>query len=95
MSWGRSEVTTILEGMTLFITRASRGMGSAIAQCAALDAANIVVVAKRAATHFSRARSHNAVEEINTTAGAGRSARAKFAWRNRVALAGWASLPDC
>ena len=40
-----------LEGKTLFITGASRGIGLAIAKRAARDGANIVVAAKTAETH--------------------------------------------
>jgi citronellol/citronellal dehydrogenase len=39
-------VTTTLQGKTLFVTGASRGIGLAIALRAARDGANIVVVAK-------------------------------------------------
>ena len=40
-----------LQGKTLFITGASRGIGLAIAKRAAADGANIVVVAKTAETN--------------------------------------------
>jgi citronellol/citronellal dehydrogenase len=43
---------TRLEGKTLFITGASRGIGEAIALRAAADGANIVVVAKTDKPHF-------------------------------------------
>ncbi len=42
---------TSLEGKTLFITGASRGIGKAIALRAARDGANVVVAAKTAAPH--------------------------------------------
>ena len=43
--------TTSLKGKTLFITGASRGIGLAVAKRAAMDGANIVIVAKTTQTN--------------------------------------------
>jgi citronellol/citronellal dehydrogenase len=59
-----------LEGKTLFITGASRGIGLAIATKAAADGANIVVAAKTADPHASLPGTiHTAAEEIEAAGG--------------------------
>lgn len=59
-----------LEGKTLFITGASRGIGKAIALRAARDGANIVVAAKTAAPHPKLPGTiHSAAEEIERAGG--------------------------
>ena len=60
----------LLEGKTLFITGASRGIGLAIATKAAADGANIVVAAKTAEPHASLPGTiHTAAEEIEAAGG--------------------------
>jgi citronellol/citronellal dehydrogenase len=60
----------LLEGKTLFITGASRGIGLAIATKAAADGANIVVAAKTANPHASLPGTiHTAAEEIEAAGG--------------------------
>src|ERR1700704_5284237 len=59
-----------LEGKTLFITGASRGIGKAIALRAARDGANIVVAAKTAvADPRLPGTIHSAAEEIRAAGG--------------------------
>ncbi len=59
-----------LEGKTLFITGASRGIGKAIALKAAADGANIVVVAKTARPHPKLPGTiYTAAEEIEAAGG--------------------------
>jgi len=59
-----------LEGKTLFITGASRGIGKAIALRAAQDGANIVVVAKTTRPHPKLPGTiYTAVEEIESAGG--------------------------
>ncbi|HSM69036.1 MAG TPA: SDR family NAD(P)-dependent oxidoreductase, partial [Xanthomonadales bacterium] len=61
-----------LEGKTLFITGASRGIGKAIALRAARDGANIAVAAKTDQPHPKLAGTiHSAVEEIEAAGGRG------------------------
>ena len=61
-----------LQGKTLFITGASRGIGLAIALRAARDGANIVVVAKTDQPDPRLPGTiHTAVEEINKAGGNG------------------------
>jgi citronellol/citronellal dehydrogenase len=61
-----------LQGKTLFITGASRGIGLAIALRAARDGANIVVVAKTVEPHARLPGTiHTAVQEINQAGGKG------------------------
>jgi citronellol/citronellal dehydrogenase len=65
-------VTTTLQGKTLFITGASRGIGLAIALRAARDGANIVVVAKTERPDPRLPGTiHTAVEQINKAGGNG------------------------
>jgi citronellol/citronellal dehydrogenase len=59
-----------LEGKTLFITGASRGIGKAIALRAARDGANVVVAAKTAEPHPKLPGTiHSAAEEIEQAGG--------------------------
>jgi citronellol/citronellal dehydrogenase len=61
-----------LQGKTLFITGASRGIGKAIALRAARDGANIVVAAKTDRDHpVLPGTIHSAVEEIEAAGGKG------------------------
>ena len=61
-----------LKGKTLFITGASRGIGKAIGLRAALDGANIVVVAKTKEPHPRLPGTvYSAVEEIEAAGGKG------------------------
>ncbi len=61
---------TTLEGKTLFVTGASRGIGKAIALRAARDGANVVVAAKTAEPHPKLAGTiHTAAEEIEKAGG--------------------------
>ncbi len=65
-------MTTTLQGKTLFVTGASRGIGLAIALRAAHDGANIVVVAKTERPDPRLPGTvHTAVEEINKAGGNG------------------------
>ena len=59
-----------LEGKTLFITGASRGIGLAIATRAARDGANIVIAAKTAEPHASLPGTiHTAAAEVEAAGG--------------------------
>ena len=59
-----------LEGKTLFITGASRGIGKAIALRAAQDGANVVVAAKTAEPHPKlEGTIYTAAEEIEKAGG--------------------------
>jgi citronellol/citronellal dehydrogenase len=59
-----------LQGKTLFITGASRGIGKAIAMRAARDGANIVVAAKTAEPHPKlEGTVHTAVQELEAAGG--------------------------
>src|SRR6478672_7270370 len=59
-----------LQGKTLFITGASRGIGKAIALRAARDGANIVVAAKTAEPHPKlEGTIYSAAEEIERAGG--------------------------
>ena len=61
-----------LQGKTLFITGASRGIGKAIALRAARDGANIVVAAKTAEPHPKlEGTVHSAVAEMEAAGGKG------------------------
>jgi citronellol/citronellal dehydrogenase len=65
-----------LQGKTLFITGASRGIGKAIALRAARDGANIVVAAKSDRKHpVLPGTIHSAVEEIEAAGGRGLAIR--------------------
>lgn len=62
----------MLQGKTLFITGASRGIGKAIALRAARDGANVAVVSKTDTPHPKLPGTvHSAVEEINAAGGRG------------------------
>ena len=59
-----------LNGKTLFITGASRGIGLAIAKRAALDGANVAIVAKTIEPHPKLPGTiYSAAEEINASGG--------------------------
>jgi len=59
-----------LKGKTIFITGASRGIGKAVALRAAVDGANIAVVAKTKETHPKLPGTvYTAVEDIESTGG--------------------------
>jgi len=61
---------TRLDGKTLFITGASRGIGLAIAKRAAADGANIAIAAKTSETHPKLPGTiHTAAEEIEAAGG--------------------------
>ncbi|MCC5865103.1 MAG: NAD(P)-dependent oxidoreductase [Wenzhouxiangella sp.] len=63
-------MTASLEGKTLFITGASRGIGKAIALRAAADGANIVIAAKTDRKHPKLPGTiHSAAEEIEAAGG--------------------------
>src|SRR5574340_1103324 len=63
-------VVASLEGKTLFITGASRGIGKAIGLRAARDGANVVVVAKTAEPHPRLPGTvYTAAEEIENAGG--------------------------
>lgn len=65
-----------LEGKTLFITGASRGIGKAIALRAARDGANVAVAAKTDRKHpVLPGTIHSAVEEIEAAGGRGLALR--------------------
>src|SRR5512143_1904042 len=65
-------MATTLQGKTLFITGASRGIGKAIALRAARDGANVAVVAKTAEPHPKLPGTvFSAVEEIQAKGGKG------------------------
>ena len=67
---------TSLQGRTLFITGASRGIGKAIALRAARDGANVVVAAKSDRQHpVLPGTIHGAVEEIEAAGGRGLAIR--------------------
>ena len=60
----------LLEGKTLFITGASRGIGLAIATRAARDGANIVIAAKTAEPHAALPGTiHTAAAEVEDAGG--------------------------
>lgn len=59
-----------LEGKTLFITGASRGIGLAIGKRAGMDGANVVIAAKTAAPHPKlKGTIHTAAAEIESAGG--------------------------
>jgi citronellol/citronellal dehydrogenase len=69
-------VHSSLQGKTLFITGASRGIGKAIALRAARDGANVVVAAKSDRQHpVLPGTIHSAVEEIEAAGGRGLAIR--------------------
>ena len=59
-----------LNGKTIFITGASRGIGLAIAKRAALDGANVAIAAKTIEPHPKLPGTiYSAAEEINASGG--------------------------
>ncbi|MEX2169255.1 MAG: NAD(P)-dependent oxidoreductase [Pirellulales bacterium] len=77
-----------LQGKTLFITGASRGIGLAIALRAARDGANIVVVAKTDQPDQRLPGTiHTAVEEINNAGGTGLACKCDIRHEEQVQAA--------
>ncbi len=77
-----------LEGKTLFITGASRGIGKAIALRAAADGANIVVVAKTTEPHPKLPGTiYTAVEEIEAAGGQGLACATDIRFEDQVQAA--------
>ncbi len=61
-----------LQGKTVFITGASRGIGRAIALRCASDGANVVITGKTAAAHPKLPGTiHSVVEEVEKAGGKG------------------------
>jgi citronellol/citronellal dehydrogenase len=74
-----------LQGKTLVITGASRGIGLAIALRAARDGANIVVIAKTVEPHSRLPGTiHTAVEEINEAGGKGLATECDIRYEEQV-----------
>lgn len=74
-----------LNGKTLLISGASRGIGKAIALRAAQDGANIAVVSKTAEPHPKlEGTIHTAVEEINAGGGRGLACQADIRFEEQV-----------
>ena len=74
-----------LQGKTLFITGASRGIGKAIALRAARDGANIVVAAKTAEPHPKlEGTVYTAVKEIESAGGRGLAAITDIRFEEQV-----------
>jgi citronellol/citronellal dehydrogenase len=77
-----------LQGKTLFITGASRGIGLAIALRAARDGANVAVVAKTVEPHPKLPGTiHTAVSEIEKAGGRGLACAADIRFEDQVAAA--------
>ena len=77
-----------LQGKTLFITGASRGIGKAIALRAARDGANIVVVAKTTEPHPKLPGTiYTAVEEIEAAGGRGLACATDIRFEDQVQAA--------
>jgi len=77
-----------LQGKTLFITGASRGIGKAIALRAARDGANIVVVAKTTEPHPKLPGTiHTAVQEIEAAGGKGLACATDIRFEDQVRAA--------
>jgi len=77
-----------LNGKTLFITGASRGIGKAIALRAARDGANVAVVSKTDAPHPKLPGTvHSAVDEINAAGGRGLACVADIRFEEQVQAA--------
>ena len=77
-----------LQGKTLFITGASRGIGLAIGRRAAQDGANVVVVAKTAEPHPKLPGTiHTAVEEIEAAGGKGLAIQTDIRFEDQVEAA--------
>jgi citronellol/citronellal dehydrogenase len=82
------EVTNTLQGKTLFITGASRGIGLAIARRAVRDGANVAVVAKTDRPHPRLPGTvHTAVEEINKAGGNGLACMCDIRFEEQVRAA--------
>lgn len=74
-----------LEGRTLFITGASRGIGKAIALRAARDGANVVVAAKTTEPHPKLPGTiHTAAEEIEKAGGSALAVRTDIRFEDQV-----------
>jgi citronellol/citronellal dehydrogenase len=81
-------VTRTLQGKTLFVTGASRGIGLAIARRAARDGANVVVVAKTERPDPRLPGTiHTAVEEINAAGGNGLACACDIRFEEQVRAA--------
>ncbi len=81
-------MTATLQGKTLFITGASRGIGLAIALRAAQDGANIVVVAKTERPDPRLPGTiHTAVKEINQAGGNGLACACDIRFEDQVQAA--------
>ncbi len=77
-----------LQGKTLFITGASRGIGKAVALRAARDGANVVVVAKTTEPHATLPGTiHTAVAEIEAAGGHGLACATDVRSEEQVAAA--------
>ena len=77
--------STSLQGKTLFITGASRGIGLAIAKRAAKEGANIAVIAKTDVPHPKLPGTiHTAVEEIEQAGGKGLALKADIRFEDQV-----------
>ncbi len=77
-----------LEGTTLFITGASRGIGKAIALRAARDGANIAIAAKTTDPHPKLPGTiHTAVDEIETAGGHGLACPTDIRFEDQVKAA--------
>ena len=77
-----------LQGKTLFITGASRGIGLAIALRAARDGANVAIAAKTAEPHPKLPGTiYTAAEEIESGRRQGAAARRRHPRRGQVAAA--------
>jgi citronellol/citronellal dehydrogenase len=86
---------TTLKNKTLFITGASRGIGKAIALKAAVDGANIAVVAKTKEPHPKLPGTvYTAVEEINKAGGNGLACIADIRFEDQVKLAVDATIKE-
>jgi citronellol/citronellal dehydrogenase len=74
-----------LQGKTLLITGASRGIGLAIGKRAAQDGANVAVLAKTAEPHPKLPGTiHTAVEEINSAGGKGLAIQTDIRFEDQV-----------
>ncbi len=74
-----------LQGKTLLITGASRGIGLAIGKRAAQDGANVAVLAKTAEPHPKLPGTiHTAVEEINAAGGKGLAIQTDIRFEDQV-----------
>lgn len=77
-----------LNGKTLFVTGASRGIGRAIALRAAADGANVAIVAKTAAPHPKlEGTIHSVAEEVEAAGGHAIACQADLRDDNAVRLA--------